>query len=179
MNVNHTLYYGIINKELKMDYILMDESNAQFPLIKQTMKGNIQIRPSFGISISEGFNKSKIFIKTSSYFHFITLLDKTIKLISDNLYEIFPNINSMEYSIDSKVMERFQTEKAITVCDMTMFPSIFVNETNECFPAIQINTQKGYVKVPFEDCIGINKLLEIFDPFSFEINMLRIMGKLK
>lgn len=92
------------------------------------------------------------------------------------MFEIFPNIGSnIEFAIDSKTLERYQTEKALSIVDMSVFPCVYANSTNECFPAIRINTQKGYVIIPFDDSVAIEKMLSTFEPNVYAISMLTML----
>jgi hypothetical protein len=69
------------------------EQDGKYQTVLQKDNGNISIMPAFSISISEGFEKSRMFLPSSKYFQFVLLLKKTVNVISDNLYDIFPNIN--------------------------------------------------------------------------------------
>lgn len=182
MRIDTPLFKGThesVNKNLLVSYIYMFEPTGQYQTVKERSNGNITINPSFGISISEGYDKPYIFIPASKYYSFITLLDKTITIISENLYEIFPNINKIEFEIDSRVLERFQTEKAMTTAGMTAIPAVWIDETNACYPGIRINTMNGSVVIPFEDAIPINEMFKHFDPMLYSINMLRFFGKIE
>ena len=103
-----------------------------------------------------------------------------IKRMLDQAFKCFPNVEGLEFEIDSKTLERFQTEKALSTNGMTFIPCVYVDETNQCFPGIQINTLKfGSVKIPFQDAIAISKMFETFDPHLFAISMLRMCGKIE
>ena len=98
-------------------------------------------------------------------------------MISDNLYEIFPDVNKLEFEADSRVLERFQTEKALSVLGMTAIPTVWVDETSLCYPGIRINTKNGFVSIPLEDAIPIMEMFKRFDPICYAINMLKFFGK--
>lgn len=178
MNVESTLYRGLINKEFRLTYIYQFENEGQFATVID--KGNkITIRPSFAIVISEGFDKSRMFIPAHKYFPFVLLLKKTIKKVSENLYNIFPNVNSSEFEIDSRVLERFQTEQAMAAGGMTMVPCVWVDQASQCYPSIKVTSLNGNVVIPLEDAMSISQMLQTFDPHQFGISVLRILGKIE
>lgn len=182
MKIDTPLFRGTqdsVNKNLLVSYVYTFEQGGQFDTVKQRPNGNMVINPSFGISISEGFDKPRIFIPGVKYYQFLTLLDKTVTTISENLYEIFPNVNRIEFEIDSRVLERFQTEKAITTAGMTAVPAVWVDDTNSCFPGVRINTKNGSVIIPLEDAIPMVQMFKCFDPILYSINMLRFFGKME
>lgn len=182
MRVDTPLFRGTqdsVNKNLLVSYVYTFEQGGKFDTVRQRANGNMTINPSFGISISEGFDKPHIFIPGVKYYQFTTLLEKTVNAISENLYEIFPNVNRIEFEIDSRVLERFQTEKAMTTAGMTAVPAVWVDETSSCYPGIRINTKNGYVIIPLEDAIPLKEMLKGFDPIVYSINMLRFFGKME
>lgn len=76
MTISSTLYYGIINKELKVDYLLTYYQSGQYQTVRQRDNGGYIIRPSFGLSINEGYEKNKIFIPANRYYHLLILLKR-------------------------------------------------------------------------------------------------------
>lgn len=180
MRIDTPLFKGTkdsVNKDLLVSYVYTFEPEGQYQTVKETPRGNLVIHPSFGVSISEGFDKNRIYVPYVKYFHFVSLFDKSINLISDNLYEIFPDINKIEFEIDSRVLERFQTEKALASAGMTIIPDVWVDETSSCYPALRINVKGGHVTIPFEDSIAMREMFKRFDPLTYSINMLRFFGK--
>lgn len=177
--INSTIYRGFVNKDLRVTYHYKFESTGQFQTITQRENGSITILPSFGISISEGFEKSRLFIPGNKYYPFSSLLRKSIKKISDNLYDIFPNVNRIEFEIDSRVLERFQTEQAMSTNNMTIIPEVWVDNTNSCYPAIKVNTLNGSISIPLEDAISISEMMNSFDPMTYGLSVLRLLGKLE
>ncbi len=167
-----------VNPGLMVTYLYDFEVGGNFPTIKEKRNGSYSINPSFGISISEGFDKPRIFIPGIRYYAFSTLFEKAIKLISENLFTIFPNVNKIEFEIDSRALERFQTEKALTTAGMSAYPAVWSDETNACYPGIRINTKQGYVTIPLEDAIPLSEMFKRFDPILYSINMLRFFGKI-
>ena len=120
-----------------------------------------------------------MFIPAYKYFQFVLLLKKTIKKISANLYDIFPNINSSEFEVDSRVLERFQTEQAMASGGMTMVPCVWVDQASQCYPSIRVTSLNGNVVIPLEDAMSISQMLQTFDPHQFGLSVLRILGKIE
>lgn len=181
MTYDTQIYKGTkesVNPSLLVTYLYNFDMDGDFPTIREKKNGGYVINPSFGISISEGFDKPRIFIPGVRYYSFSTLFEKAIKLVSENLFTIFPNVNKIEFEIDSRALERFQTEKALTTSSMTAYPAVWCDETNACYPGIRINTKQGYVTIPLEDAIPLSELFKRFDPLLYSINMLRFFGKI-
>lgn len=182
MSFDTYLYKGTresINPNLIISYQYDFNPDGPYQTIKEKKKGGYIINPSYGIMISEGFSAPWMFIQGGKYYSFVTLLEKAITLVSENLYEIFPNINKIEFEIDSRVLERFQTEKALSTMGMTAMPTVWTNQTSECFPGIKISSKNGTVTIPLEDAIPIKDMLKHFDPICYSISMLRFFGKIE
>lgn len=181
MRVNYKLFRGSVDKKLSALYVYTFEADGDFKTVYQREgSSSVTILPSFGISISRGYNQDGIYVTSNQYFTFVTLLNKIVTLIQDHLYELFPNAGKSEFEINSKALERFQTEKAIASDGITMIPAVYVDDTNQCYPGIQINTLKlGSIRIPLQDAIPMNKMFSTFDPHAMSISMLRIMGKIE
>jgi hypothetical protein len=169
-----------VNKDLSVVYNYKFEPSGNFQTIKEnrTNSGYV-IYPTYAITISEGYGKQRLFITGNRYYSFTSLLDKAIKLISENLFTIFPNVNKFEFETDSRVLERFQNEKALSTAGMTAIPAVWSNEQNECFPGIKISSMNGSVIIPLEDAIPLVEMLKHFDPIVYSISMLRFFGKIE
>lgn len=179
MRINYRLFRGSTDKKLTVLYVYQFEPSGDFQTVLQRENGTISILPSFGISISNGFDKDRVYITSSQYFSFTSLLEKCVKLTSEHLYEIFPNVGRAEFDIDTKTLERFQTEKALSTDGITMTPAVWIDETNQCYPGIQINTLKlGSIRIPLQDAIPIEKMFSTFDPHLFGLSTLRVCGKI-
>lgn len=178
MRIDTTIHKGIINDALRVSYVYSFEPAGKFQTIREKENGNVTISQSFGISISEGFDKARIYLPANKYYPFATLMEKTVNNISKNLYEIFPNVGKLEFDVDSRALERFQTEKALNVAGMTAIPTVWSDSTGMCYPAIKINIVGGSVSIPLEDAISISSMLNKFDPFNYAISLLRVMGKI-
>lgn len=180
MRLEHVLYRGFVNREFLMTFVYTYDAEGNYPTITEKSNGAIRINPSFGISLSEGYAKHWVYLTANKYYPFASLLQKSIKLISENLYDIFPDIGRMEFEIDSRVLERFKTEKALTAAEMTIIPEVWVDATSTCYPALRLNTLKsGTIVIPLEDAIAISKMLDTFEPNTFGLSMLRIIGKIE
>ena len=94
------------------------------------------------------------------------------------IHDIFPNVNKIEFETDSRVLERFQTEQALSTNGITMIPAVWTDGTGSCFPGIQINMMNGSIAIPFEDVISIGQMLKTFEPNQFGLSILRIIGKI-
>lgn len=175
--IDSNLYRGCINRELSIEffYTYTDEGKYQ-PIVE---KGDtIKIYPSHMLTISEGYGKPFVTIMSNSFYQFVALLDKAVKHISENLYEIFPDVGKIEFEMDSKTMEIYQTEKAMTTNGMTMYPTVWVDAQQQCYPAIKFTTlkQPSGIIIPLEDAIPISKMLNAFDPHVYGLTLLRILG---
>lgn len=178
MKIDTVLYRGFVNKNLMCVYNYNFEPNGQFQTIKTKQSGALLINPSFSITITEGHDKNRVFLPANRYYPFASLFNKTIKTVSENLFDIFPDLNNMEFEIDSRTLERFQTEKAMQTADITMMPAVWVNDTNQCFPAIKVSMTSSHCIIPLEDAIPMSKMLSSFEPHTFGLSMLRIIGKI-
>lgn len=121
---------------------------------------------------------NSIYIPTKHYFPFVQLLNKSVKTVSDHLYELYPDMSNMEFGINSVALERFKVDKAMSIAGMTILPTVWVDETNQCYPALSIETLKGACVIPFDDCMNINQMFSTFDPLNFGLAVLRIIGKI-
>ena len=177
--ISSPLYQGFINKDLSVNYIYEFDDVGKYQTISQNSSGKIIIRPSFYIIISEGFEKPSLFIPAMKYHHFAQLITSANKKISDNLYDIFPNITSIEFEIDSRTLQRFQTEQAMSTGGFTAVPCVYADSTSTCYPGIRIGNTKGSIVIPLEDAIPIAHLFNTFDPNLYGLSMLRILGKIE
>ena len=164
------------NPNLSVTFIYEYKTDENFPTVKAKRNGGFTIDPSFSISISEGFDKNRIFIPGNKYFGFVSIFHKAIEVVKENLYTIFPDVNKTEFEVDSRALERFQTEKALMVGGMTACPAVYSNETNECFPGIRISSQYGEIIVALEDAMQMMELFKVFDPVSYSATMLHFFA---
>ncbi len=181
MKINYSLFRGSVNKNLSILYVYRFEPAGDFATVKERPNGSVAIYPAFGISVSNGYDRDSVYITSSQYFAFTSLLEKSVKLISEHLYELFPNVDRAEFEIDGKMLDRFQTEKAVSSDGITMIPAVWVNsETNQCHPGLKIETLKyGSICIPLQDAIPAAKMFETFDPHLFGVSMLRVCGRIQ
>jgi hypothetical protein len=173
--INHVMFRGLVNKDLRVTYNMTYTNEGQYTNIKKKDNGDFTYHPQFSISISEGFEKDHIFIPNNRYPQFVLLLRKTIKIVSEHMLELFPDTSKSEFDIDQRTLDRFQQEKAMTTGGMTILPDVWINETNECFPALRFETLWGTCKIPFEDCMAIAQMFRSFDPYAFEISLITLL----
>ena len=121
-----TLYKGMdINKDLLVSFHITFDTDGQYQTIQQKQNG-ISLRPSFALSISEGYQKSRMFCPSNSWFPFVNLLAKSVKLISDNIYSIFPSVGKISWDdVDKRELERFQTEKCMYINGFSIIPIVY------------------------------------------------------
>ena len=170
---------GSVNPELLITYVYQFESNPDnFPTVRLKRNGGLVINPSFAITVSEGFDKNRIFLPGVKYYSFVSLLDKAVTKIQENLFTLFPNITSTEFEVDSRALEIFQTEKAFTTAGMTAVPAVWTNAASECFPGVKITSMNGMVTIPLEDAIPIVEMLKHFDPIVYSVSMLEFFGEM-
>lgn len=179
MRIDSTLFRGFVNKDLRVTYSYNFEETGKFQTIFQK-DNKTYISPSFSISIGGKFGDPRVFIPSSRYYYFTEVLNKTIKLVSEHLFEIFPDIGKIEFEIDERMLERYQTEKAMSSGGITIMPCVYNDATSASFPGIKIETSINdqTMIVPFEDAIAISKMFESFDPHNYGLSMLRIIGKI-
>lgn len=171
--INHTLYSGNVNKSLRVNYIYKVE-NERFQTVKSTSHG-FNILPGFSISISEGFEMDKIFIPGGFYHMFVALFHKSIPIVQQHIHELYPNLNQEEFEINSRVLERFMTEKALGAGGTSIVPDKWVDQTGKCYPALKVDGLYGHCKIPLEDCIALDQLFMTFDPLTFGLIMLNML----
>lgn len=176
--VDSQLFRGNVNKDFLANYMytFTDEGNYQ-PIMR---KGdNIKLYQSYMLGLSEGYGKPYMSFISSSWAPFVSLLDKSIKIISENLYDIYPDIGKIEFDMNSKALEIFQTEKAIQTAGITMVPDIWVDETQQCFPAIKCTTTRypSGIRIPLEDAKALSTTLNCFDPHIYGLVLLGLLGK--
>lgn len=169
-----------VNKDINVVYRFIFEDSGDYTTIREKRNGNgIVFNPSFALIINDNSRGRNIYLPGNRYYAFITLLEKSIKLIRENLYTIFPNIGKIEFEIDSRVLERFQTEQAIFSGGIKMVPAVWSNSTDECFPGIMIMYKESSVILPLEDTLPLMEMLRHFDPMTYALTSLRFFGKME
>lgn len=179
------LFSGQINKDMLVNYTFkyVDDRGIEgtYPTVKMRDSNHITINNSYGLGISEGFGKNRIFIGSSIWYPFVTLLSKCVKLVSEHLYELFPDVNKTEFDIDSRTLERFQTEKAYSTSGITMVPCVWLDQTHQSYPAIRITIHKknAVCVIPLEDAIPLSECLKHIDPNVYALHLLGMLGMFK
>jgi hypothetical protein len=181
-NITTRIFRGNVNRDLQVNYAYSykDPSNPEnkYPTIRRSQSGTYIFEHNYGLSISEGFQKSQLFIGNRLWNQFVTLLDKSVTLISENLLEIFPDVNNTEFEIDQRALERFQTEKACSTAGITIVPTVWVDQTNQCYPALEIKSLNGGCVIPLEDAIPLRTILNRIDPIAYGYNAILMMCSL-
>lgn len=174
--INYTLMYGSINKDLRVEYVyrLDDDPESKYPTIRQLPEsGTTIIKPSYGLSITEGYQRPRIFIPATHLHAFIDMISKTIMAVGKNFKALFPNAISIEFDIDQKALEEFTIKDAVSVNGYTALPCVYVTASNECKPAIRITSLNGdYVRITLTDAAILSRIFETFDPDTFGILLL-------
>lgn len=175
------LYKGIVDKSLRISYIFELQLGGKFPTIEETNSGSIITYPAYMLKIGSTNSNLRIVIGSLKYFTFVVLFEKTLKLIQENLFELFPNVGKLEFDMDDSILERFQKEKALNSADITMIPAIYTDGTGVCSPGLRISIDnKGkYITIPIEDAIAIDRMFKTFDPNTYGLNILSQLVKIE
>lgn len=166
-----------VNPDFSIIYQYNFDQYGDYQTVKRKKNGGYIINPSFAIVLSEGFDRNRIFIPSSTYYSFISLLDRSVKQITENLFTLFPDINKIEFEIDTKALQIYQSEKALMTSGMESMPCTWVNKFNETFAAVKIASKNGCITIPIEDCIPVIEMFKSFDPLGYSISMLKFFGK--
>lgn len=181
-NFESILFKGFVDKSLRLTYVYMLELAGKFQSIKESEDGGrITTSPSYIITLSTLNPRTRVTISSTKYFTFVVLFEKSLKLIQENLFELFPNVGKIEFDVDERVLERFQTEKALSSADITMTPTVHVDQMGQCSPGLRISLddKDGEITIPLEDAIGINQMLKIFDPNQYGLTILSQLIKIE
>lgn len=174
--ISHTMLTCSVNKKLKVEYQFQRKTSSKFNTVRE-YNNTMYITPSFSMIIGEPYGSpNRIFIPSKDYFQFVILLDKSVKLVQQYALELFPNMTSTEFDIDHRALERFSTEKAMYSNGMSIIPTTWSNDVNETFPAIQVTTMNGVCRIPLEDAMVISQMLSTFDPHTFGLLLLNMIG---
>ena len=180
MKLNTVVYRGFINRDLRVEYVYQFEAEGQWATITQRPNSSIvNIKPSYGIAISEGFDKARLWVPYTKYYTFVCILEKAIKLISEHMFELFPRVGSNEFEVDSRVLQRFQTEQALASNGFTVMPCVWADAYNQCHAGMRISTTGESIAIPLEDALPISKFFNTFDPNGFGLSLLRLLGKIE
>lgn len=175
-SVKISLYKGMdINKDLQVTMNIVYDYNSQFATIK-TVGENLYFNRAYALSISEGYDKARIFMTNNEWAPFVSILRKSIRLIQENFHSIFPAQGKFNRDdLDSKELERFQTEKCLYLNGISIIPIVYTTEY-DTFPGILIrNKRNESVRIPFEDAIIISEILDKIEPNVLSIEYLKIL----
>lgn len=170
------LYRGMdINKDLQVSMNVVYDYDSQYTTVKIS-GNNITFNRSYTLSITEGYEKPRIFISSNEWAPFVSILRKSIKLIQENFHNIFPSEGRINREdIDMKELERFQTEKCMFLNGISIIPIIYSTEY-ENFPGIMVrNKRNESVRIPFEDAIIISEILDKIEPNLLSIQYLQML----
>lgn len=172
-SVNHVLYRGIVNKNLRMTY-QYQKKDGKYKTV-QEYNDSIYIEPAFGISIGEPYGSpNRYYVVSKQYANFVMLLHKSLIQVQSHLTELYQNIGTEETTIDTLTLERFITEKAMRIHGVTIVPCVWSNESSS-YPAIEVSSVNGRCRIPLEDAMAIDQTLSTFDPFTFGLLILNMM----
>lgn len=174
------LFRGSIDTEFEASYLYfykdVNNPNNEYPTLKRSQNGTIIVDHNYGLSLTKGYGNEPIFIGAKTWNQFVTLFDKSVTLISENLLEIFPDVNMEEFEIDQRALQRFQSEKACSTAGISILPTVWVNAAQQCFPALEIKTLKGRCIIPLEDAIPLRRLLNNIDPIAYGFDAMQMMA---
>lgn len=176
--ISYTIAYGAINKDLRVDFIYQPDMNpdSKYQTVRFNPEtGNARIRQSHALSISEGFDRNRMFIPGAHVDSFMEVFCKTVELISKKLLVLFPNINNIEQNIDQQELEKFTRNDAIMVNGYSALPCTYVTMENETRPGIRIENTKGeLVRMALTDAIIVSKVLQKMNFPMFDLMLFMI-----
>lgn len=177
--IYYTLMYGTINKDLRVDFCVTYDKDpeSKFRTVKENdEKQTVYIRPSHSVTISEGFDKPRLFIPGAHLPYVTDIISKTLKAVSEHLMELYPKIGNPEFDVDIVALETFTKEHVVSVNGYNAVPCIYVTRENECKPAIRVNNPKGEsIKLPLTDAIIISRKFETLDPDTFGLTLFNMI----
>ena len=175
--IESVLFKRFVNKKLRVTYVYNVELDGKFKVIYENDKGDISMYPQYLVKIHEPYPGPRVAISPNRYFTFVVLFEKTIKLIQENLFELFPGVGKAEFDMDSSTLERFQKEKALSSANVTMMPAIYTDGTGTCFPGMRISLddKDSVITIPLEDAIAMNQLFKVFEPNQYGLGILSQM----
>lgn len=178
--VDIPIYKGMnINKDLLVTFHVTLDTSGQFATVARKTNSFV-FHQAFSLSISEGYQKPRIFCPANQWQCLVSLLRKSIKLIQDNIYSIFPSLGNINWDdVDKKGLERFQTEKSMYLNGFTIIPIIYYASDCNYYPGINITTKNNEsVQIPLEDAILISEILDSIEPNALSISYLKIIDRL-
>lgn len=174
--VNHLLMKGVVDTGIRVTYIMRFDMDSKYPPMTRSISDTLYTYPVFAISIGRSFD-DRLFITSKKYFSFIVILEKAVTQISNHLYEIFPDADSTDGSVNNTMLQIYRTEKAMSIDGITVIPCAYVNSTNETSPGVEIIiSTDGSFKLPLVDALIISKMLSSFDAINFQYVIMHMIG---
>ena len=177
--IESIVYQGLTNRDMRVSFVYFFKCEEEkFNTVVERENGYV-VNHSYLLKISEGYERPVIFVSPRKYFSFVTLFEKSLKLIQDNLYTLFPNVGRTEFDIDGRALDLFIQEKALSSADMHIVPAIWTDTTNQCYPGLKIVSEdkNSSVTIPLEDAIGFNRFLNTFQPDLYGMLLLTNLGR--
>lgn len=180
--IESILFRGIVDRTLRLSYVFEFALDGKYSTAKENEEtGKVTLYPSYMITLSTMNPQIRFAIGFLKYYTFVVLFEKSLKLIQENLFELFPCVGSVEFDMDDSVLERFQKEKALSSGGITIVPAIYTDGTGCCFPGMRItlDNKNGSITIPLEDAIGMNQMLKTFDPNQYGMSLLSQLMKIE
>ena len=176
------LFKGLTDRTLRVTYVFELLIDGPFKNIKEDEEtGKITTYPAYMITLSTLNPRIRFAISSNKYYTFVVLFEKSLKLIQENLFELFPNVGKIEFDMDDSVLERFQKEKALSSAGITIVPAIYTDGTGGCFPGMRLSFENkdGSITIPLEDAISIDRMFRTFDPNQYGMSILSQLIKIE
>lgn len=180
--IESILFRGTTDRTLRVSHVFELSLDGKYCSIKENEDtGKITIYPSYMITISTMNPQIRFVIGFVKYYTFVVLFEKSLKLIQENLFDLFPNVGGTEFDMDDSVLERFQKEKALSSAGITIVPAIYTDGTGSCFPGMRLtlDNRDGAITIPLEDAIGMDRMFKIFDPNQYGLSLLNQLIKIE
>lgn len=177
MRINQSIFNGRIDRDLKV-YFSFDikGSEEKYPTITHPTPEKWTLLPQYGLFIQSGYNNF-VYVGFKLYFQFVALLKRSVASISEHLYEIFPGVDNAEFEVNSRALEIYSTEKAMSTAGMKIVPCVWTNQGGDMCPGIAFTSDKNtQISIPFEDAIAMVEMLATFDPNNMALQMFHIFG---
>ena len=167
--LSYSLYRGTVNKALRVSFVYKyDGDGVEYPTVKTTANGTKSVNSiGWSVSISEGFERNRIFIPGGKYWLFVNILHRTVDEIRKHMDELYPNMNEDEFQVNEKALEIYRQEKCLRAGGMCIEPDKWVDESGKCYVGLKLIGEYGECIVPMVDAIGMDCMMTTFDPNTF------------
>ena len=174
MKVYINIYNGFICRKLECQFVYtyIDDPESKYRTYRSGKNwGAIYL--SYALSINTGSGEKGFFVTDRQYGAFKALLKNSIKLISENLFELFPNVGSPDFEMSERVLERFKAEKAQSSMNITILPALYVSPSQETFPGMELDDGRGArIVIPLEDAVAMYETLKTLDVVNLSLSAL-------